>query len=263
MIRLNFVIYRQPQFSREKFQEYWRKTHGPLVASVQQELNIRRYVQNHTADDEMSQSFRVPRVGMQEPPDGIASLWFDNREQLVAGFASDAGKKAGRMLLEDEKTFIDLSRSPIWLAQEIAQINPMNEGSIVATPESSWVKLCYLLNPLPGMSEADCQETWRMDHGYLIRRHSAPTCFQRYIQNHTLDDPLNRPLAEARGAPAPYTGLTECWFDRYDLETIMASPESEGAKGFGYFLEDEKRFIDFNRSSVWSAKERVFIDQID
>ncbi len=139
----------------------------------------------------------------------------------------------------------------------------MNEHQIVATPESSWVKLCYLLNPLEGMSEAECQMTWRMDHGYLIRRHSGPTRFRRYIQNHTLDDPLNAPLAEARGAPSPYTGLTEAWFDRYDLEKILASPASEGARGFGYFLEDEKRFIDFERSSLWSVKERVFVDQID
>lgn len=263
MIRLNFVLYRNANLSREKFQLYWRETHGPLVASVQRALGIRRYVQNHTADDAMSQAFREAREGMQDPPDGIASLWFDTREQLAAAFESPEGRAAGQLLLEDEKKFIDLERSPIWLAQEIAQINPMPENSIVATPESSWVKLCYLLNPSAGMSEEACQKTWRMDHGYLIRKHSGPTCFHRYIQNHTLEDPLNAPLRAARNAPAPYTGLTEAWFDRYDLEKILGSPESEGAKGFGYFLEDERRFIDFNRSSVWSAKERVFIDQYD
>ncbi len=40
----------------------------------------------------------------------------------------------------------------------------------------------------------------------------------------------------------------------------MGDPEGEGAKAFGAFLEDEKRFIDFTRSTLWATKERVFVD---
>ena len=32
MIRLTFVLRRKPDLSREEFQEYWRRQHGPLVA---------------------------------------------------------------------------------------------------------------------------------------------------------------------------------------------------------------------------------------
>jgi hypothetical protein len=42
--------------------------------------------------------------------------------------ATDAGRAAGAALLEDERRFIDLARSPLWLAEEHALIEP--EGPI-------------------------------------------------------------------------------------------------------------------------------------
>lgn len=135
----------------------------------------------------------------------------------------------------------------------------MPENSIVAWPASSWIKFCYLLQPKAGMSQAACHKTWNMEHGYLIRRNSGATRFARYIQTHTLDDELNEQFRQTRGGPPAYAGLTEAWFDRYDLVKIFGDPESEGAKGFGLFLEDEKRFIDFTRSTLFAAKEIVFI----
>lgn len=260
MIRLNFALRRGTHLSRSEFQRYWREHHGPLVASVGNTLRMRRYVQSHTLDDPLYDGLRAGRVGMQEPFDGIASVWWDTRDDLVKALESPEGNRAGALLLEDEKQFIDLEKSCLWLSQEIAQINPMPENSIVATPQSSWIKFCYLLQPVPGMSQADCHKTWNMDHGYLIRRRSGCTRFARYIQNHTLDDPLNDELRASRSAAEPYAGLTEAWFDRNDLIAIMADEGGEGARAFGEFLEDEKRFIDFSRSSVWGAKERVFID---
>ncbi len=260
MIRLNFALCRRPEMDRDAFQQYWRETHGPLVASVARTLGMRRYVQSHTLDDPLYDGLRTAREGMHEPYDGIASVWWDTRDAMTEHARSQAGRAAGALLLEDEARFIDLAGSCLWLSQEVAQINPMPENSIVATPMSSWIKICYLLQPAPGMSVADCHKTWNMDHGYLIRRRSGCTRFARYIQNHTLDDPVNEALRSSRGAGPPYAGLTEAWFDRGTLKQVMEDPGSEAARAFGEFLEDEKRFIDFTRSSVWAAKERVFVD---
>ena len=260
MIRLIFPLHRKAELTREEFQRYWRETHGPLVASVARALRVLRYVQSHTVEDPLYDGLRAARVGMQPPHDGIASLWWETRDDLVTAFQSPEGQRAGALLLEDEARFIDLGRSAVWLAQEVAQINPMPENSIVATPQSSWIKFCYLLNPLPGMSWAQCHRTWNMDHGYLIRRLSGCTRFARYIQSHTLEDELNEPMRASRKAAPPYAGLTEAWFDRYDLVTAFADPASEAAQAFNAMLEDEKRFVDFTRSSVWAAKERVFVD---
>jgi uncharacterized protein (TIGR02118 family) len=261
MIRLNFALRRLPNLSLADFQRYWRDRHGPLVASVARPLRMRRYVQSHAVEDPLYDGLRTAREGMHEPFDGIASVWFDTRDELVAATTSEEGRKAGALLLEDEKRFIDLARSPLWVSQEIAQINPMPENSIVAWPRSSWIKFCYLLQPKAGMSQADCHKTWNMEHGYLLRRHSGCTRFARYIQSHTLEDSLNAELRASRGGPPPYAGLTEAWFDRYDLLKIFADPTGEGARGFDLFLQDEKRFIDFGRSTLFAAKELVFVDE--
>jgi uncharacterized protein (TIGR02118 family) len=259
MIRLNFALRRLENLSLAEFQRYWRERHGPLVASVARVLGMRRYVQSHTVEDPFYDSLRAARPGMHAPFDGIASVWFDSRDELAAAMASEEGQRALDALLADERRFIDLARSPLWACQEIAQINPMPENSIVAWPKSSWIKLCYLLQPKRGMSRADCHKTWNMEHGYLIRRHSGATRFARYIQCHTLEDELNDALRASRGGPEAYAGLTEAWFDRYDLAAVLADGASEGARGFAAFLEDEKRFIDFERSTLFATKELVFV----
>src|SRR5262249_13988947 len=48
MIRLTYVLRRLPTLSRQEFQQYWRQTHGPLVAKHAQTLACRKYIQVHT-----------------------------------------------------------------------------------------------------------------------------------------------------------------------------------------------------------------------
>ncbi|HEY5625472.1 MAG TPA: EthD domain-containing protein [Dehalococcoidia bacterium] len=80
-------------------------------------LRIRRYVQLHTLDHAASAALRATRPG-PEPYDGIAELWFDSAEDITAVGSTPEGWQAGRELLEDEKRFIDISQSPIWIAEE-------------------------------------------------------------------------------------------------------------------------------------------------
>ena len=62
-------------------------------------------------------SVRAGRGGPQEY-DGVAELWWESIEEFQAATASEAGVEAGRALLEDERRFIDLEHSPIWLSKE-------------------------------------------------------------------------------------------------------------------------------------------------
>jgi uncharacterized protein (TIGR02118 family) len=116
MIKLTFCLVRLPHLTREAFQDYWLNTHGPLVRSFQEVLRIRRYVQTHSLDEGVSAGIRASRGG---PPqyDGVAELWWDSFEAM-AGPNDEEAARAGRLLLEDEKTFIDLSRSPLWWGEE-------------------------------------------------------------------------------------------------------------------------------------------------
>lgn len=116
MIKLTFALVRRPEFTRESFQDYWFNTHAPLVASVRDVLRIRRYVQMHSLQPEISDSLRKVRGG-PEGYDGVAQLWWDSFEDM-AGSGDEAAQAAGRLLLEDERRFINLSRSPLWWGEE-------------------------------------------------------------------------------------------------------------------------------------------------
>jgi hypothetical protein len=117
MIKLTFALVRLPHLTREQFQDYWLNIHGPLVASVKDSLRIRRYVQLHSFDEALSAGIRASR---DAPPqfDGVAQLWYDSLEDLAALADDPAARAAGRLLLEDEKTFIALPKSPLWWGEE-------------------------------------------------------------------------------------------------------------------------------------------------
>jgi uncharacterized protein (TIGR02118 family) len=117
MLKLVFCLRRLPRLSRAEFQRYWRETHAPLVRRHATALAIRRYVQLHTLDDPLNDALRATRGG-PEPYDGIAELWWESRETLAAALATPEGGRAGEELLADERRFIDLARSPLWVAEE-------------------------------------------------------------------------------------------------------------------------------------------------
>jgi uncharacterized protein (TIGR02118 family) len=117
VIKLTFCLVRLPHLTREAFQDYWFNTHGPLVASVAETLQIRRYVQAHSLPPEASAGLRASRDAPEEY-DGVAELWFDSLEAMAANGQRPEAQAAGLMLLEDERKFIDLPRSPLWFGQE-------------------------------------------------------------------------------------------------------------------------------------------------
>ncbi len=117
MIKLTFCLHRLPNLSREAFQKYWFEKHAPLVAKNSKVLRIRRYVQMHSVTDEMNDVIRASRAA-PEMYDGVAELWWDNVADVVAATSEPAGVEAGRELLEDERKFIDLKRSPLFFGNE-------------------------------------------------------------------------------------------------------------------------------------------------
>jgi len=117
MLKLSFCLRRLPHLSREAFQDYWLNQHGPLVQRHAQALRIRRYLQLHSLDDALTAGLRKAR-GAPEPYDGVAELWFDSVEDLTAARHDKAARAAGAALIEDERKFIDLANSPLWLAEE-------------------------------------------------------------------------------------------------------------------------------------------------
>ena len=117
MIKLVFCLRRLPRLSRDEFQRYWLERHAPLVRAHAATLGIRRYVQTHTLDHPVNEALRASRGG-PEAYDGVAELWWDDAEALAAATTTPEGRAAGLALLEDEQRFIDLARSPLFVAVE-------------------------------------------------------------------------------------------------------------------------------------------------
>lgn len=120
------------------------------------------------------------------------------------------------------------------------------------------IKLVYCLRRLPGLSLEEFQRYWRETHGPLVRSHANVLRIRRYIQVHTLDTPLNEVIGNSRGAAELYDGVAELWFDRAE-DLGEATATAEGRAAALELLEDERRFIDTARSSIWIGEEHPLI----
>ena len=117
MIKLSFSVRRLVSVPEDEFHCYWRDEHGPLVRSVKDDIGVVRYVQSHTINTPVNEVIRQSR-GALEPFDGVAELWWDSLESFIAGSSSEAGRQAAALLLEDEKRFINLERSSLFVTEE-------------------------------------------------------------------------------------------------------------------------------------------------
>jgi uncharacterized protein (TIGR02118 family) len=118
MIKLVFALRRRDDVDPDEFHRYWRDEHGPLVQRHAAALGVRRYVQHHRLDSPVNDALRASRDTL-EPFDGTAELWWDDINSLVAGSSSPEGLAAAQELLEDERRFIDLARSTMWIGEEV------------------------------------------------------------------------------------------------------------------------------------------------
>jgi uncharacterized protein (TIGR02118 family) len=118
LIKLVFTIRRRPGMTRHEFQRYWRNEHAQLVERHADVLRIRRYTQTHARDTDADDAISGARGSEPGEYDGLAELWWDSVEDLLAASSSEEGQLAAAELLEDERRFIDLPNSPIWLGEE-------------------------------------------------------------------------------------------------------------------------------------------------
>jgi uncharacterized protein (TIGR02118 family) len=123
MIKLVFSLRRQPEMTREEFQAYWRDHHAPLVSRHAEVLRIRRYVQTHARSSELATAQSAARGSEPDVYDGQAELWWDSPDDIAAALSTPKGQQAATELLEDERRFIDLERSPLWIGEEFEVID--------------------------------------------------------------------------------------------------------------------------------------------
>jgi uncharacterized protein (TIGR02118 family) len=120
MIKVMVGLRRRPELTREQFQQYWYDEHpdaaGADMAGIEA-MGALRYVQMHALDEEYNARLAKARGG-EDDFDGFAELWFDSLEDFEQAAGSEGGRAATRAFLEDEKNFVDWSRTMIMVATE-------------------------------------------------------------------------------------------------------------------------------------------------
>jgi uncharacterized protein (TIGR02118 family) len=117
------------------------------------------------------------------------------------------------------------------------------------------IRLIFVLRRKPSTSREQFQKYWHEVHGPLVAKHATTLNILRYVQDHTLDDPMNEQMARARGGmEAPYDGVAELWWTTRDgLAASLGS--SAGQAAAKELLDDEAKFIDLPNSPLWLAYE--------
>ena len=117
MIKLVMCLRRRSDKTRQEFQEYWLNQHGPFFQKHAGDMRSKKYVQSHTLDSPLNEQFRESR-GMQPDYDGVAEVWFESEEDLIAAMSSPEGQALAAALHEDEQNFIDHASSSAFLVRE-------------------------------------------------------------------------------------------------------------------------------------------------
>ncbi len=112
MIKVVYCITKKAGLSDDEFFHYWKNVHGPIGARIP---GLRKLVQSH----------RVQVAGDKHRPDfdGMAELWFDNLEALLAARRSPEWKASS----DDEVNFVDLGQVAYFVSEEHVILDSMQE----------------------------------------------------------------------------------------------------------------------------------------
>ena len=96
MVKAIWFFHRKPGTTPAQFRRHWLEVHGPLA--MEHIANLRRYIQNHTVDEEYADG---------EPElDGLVEAWVDSSAALSETEATDEHA----FVRSDEANFLDTDR---------------------------------------------------------------------------------------------------------------------------------------------------------
>ena len=103
MIKLVYCITKKSELKDEEFFRYWENVHGPIGARIPR---LRKLVQSHR--------LKVSGEKCRPEYDGMAELWFDSLEDLLAARQSPEWKAS----TDDEANFIDHNKTAYFVSEE-------------------------------------------------------------------------------------------------------------------------------------------------
>ena len=101
MIKSTSLLTRKAGMTHEQFMTHWVDVHAPLAHAVP---GLRRYVQSHIIEERKRPD--IPATDVEV--DGIAELWYDDRDAMARAHASPEAKALhadGALFIGRIKTF--------------------------------------------------------------------------------------------------------------------------------------------------------------
>lgn len=122
------------------------------------------------------------------------------------------------------------------------------------------LKCVYCVRRLPSLSVEEFYDYWLNKHGPLVREKAPILGMKRYVQSHTIQNPmLNAAAQQPRGITDMYDGITEVWWD--SAESLAASLQTaEGLEANRILSEDEARFVDCANSAIFFTTEHPIFE---
>ena len=117
MIKLVMCLRRRDGMTRAEFLDYWENRHAPFFMENAATMRAKKYVQSQTLDSPLNDGFRESR-GMEPEFDGVAEVWFESEQDLMAAMGTAECQQLGPALAEDEGNFIDHARSAAFIVRE-------------------------------------------------------------------------------------------------------------------------------------------------
>ncbi|MFB3814192.1 MAG: EthD domain-containing protein [Terriglobales bacterium] len=237
MIKLVYCLRRLPQLSLEEFQSHWLEHHSHFGFLVK---SIRRYVQYHAPHDDPSRAEAARK--QLEPYDGVAIAWFDD----VAGMQAALKSAESAAAVEDERLFIDHSRSSVCLTREEVLVAPQGKVPYVFFR-------CYRRRS--DIDRRTFSERWLQQKEKVVRAHEAGL-LMGYIQNHTVleNDQLG---TGSLGQDGPWDGVLTAYFDSIiKFKVFLCSTLAQE------MFAQERAFTDHSRSIDILTRRYVIKDLI-
>ncbi len=237
MIKISALLVRKSGMTRDEFQEYWRRVHGPSIISIPEvRRRAAKYVQANTLPN------WFPFLAGDGPLyDGVAEIWCNSIEDAQQIFAEP---KLLEVLTAGKEKFLEPGRTVILVTTQYL-VYQRSEAAI-----HGGVKLFELPVRRSNLSRSECHRYWQNTHAPLVL--SAAEMIKplrRYVQSHCLED------GAAGFPPMRYDGMAELWFDSVaDLQPCFGQQYLEKVH------PDEPKFVDPEHSSALVAKEYVLYE---
>jgi len=196
MIKLIRCLHRLPHLTLEEFHAHWLEHHAQLVRRVK---GIRSYVQYDTL---YNNPMERPELSSAQPFDGFGAACWDSLDAYQTEMEKGSDFKA---VLEDEKLFVDHTRSITCLTQEriIVEVEGVSPYVLVE---------CH--RHRPDLDRATFQNSWLNIHGAYGRDIYAQGLMSGFVQNHVVSHETDQDTLKTLGIDLDtFDGIGMAYFE--------------------------------------------------